>query len=119
MKMLFSLIFGKYILYIMVVMVIIGAYPIVYTMSSETIQVTVDNRERITTGSGEDISSKYIVYTNGEVFENVDSWLYFKFNSTDYQNALKESHTYNIKVVGWRVPFLSMYRNIVSIDSVE
>jgi hypothetical protein len=94
--------------------VFLFGYPTAYYLSSDTVEITVKDKERITTGSGENISSKFIIYSENEVFENTDSWLFFKFNSADYQNKLEVGKTYKVKVAGWRVPFLSMYRNVVS-----
>ena len=101
---------------LIVVIVLVGlvSYPVAYKSSETVISITVKGKDRITTGSGEDISSKYIISSDKEVFENTDSWTYFKFNSTDLQNKIEEGKTYKVKVVGWRVPFLSMYRNIIS-----
>lgn len=103
---------SKLLLTILVIFVLFG-YTGFYYMSSETIEITVKDKERITTGSGESISSKFIIYTENEVFENTDSWIFGKFNSADYQNKLEVGKTYKVKVAGWRVPFFSMYRNIV------
>lgn len=91
-------------------------YPIAYYSSSETVEITVKDKDRITTGSGENIDSKFIVYTENEVFENTDSWLFVKFSSSDLQNKLEVGETYTVKVAGWRVPFLSMYRNIIAYE---
>ena len=114
MKNLVKRVFGGYALYLVLALLIFTAYPVAYKMSSETIEITIKEKERITTGRGESISSKFIIYSNTEVFENTDSWLYFKFNSADYQNKFTVGNTYTVKVAGWRVPFLSMYRNVVS-----
>ena len=114
MKRLFKRLFSGYALYIVLALVIFTAYPIAYKMSAETIEISIKEKERITTGKGENIESKFIIYSETEVFENTDSWLYFKFNSADYQNKFTVGKTYKVKVAGWRVPFLSMYRNIVS-----
>ena len=79
---LFKRLFGGYALYIVLALVIFTAYSVAYKMSTETIEITVTEKERIATGSGENISSKFIIYTKSEVFENTDSWLYSKFNKT-------------------------------------
>ena len=105
--------FGNYITIFAIALILLGGYPVAYRLSSETIEVTIKDKERITTGSGESISSKFIIYTENEVFENTDSWIYFKFNSTDHQNKYTVGETYRVKVAGWRVPFLSMYRNVI------
>ena len=111
---LFNRVLSSYALYLVLALVIFTAYPIAYKMSSEVIEITVSEKERITTGSGKSIDSKFIIYSDSEVFENTDSWLYFKFNSTDFQNEFTVNQTYKVTVAGWRIPFLSMYRNVVS-----
>lgn len=60
--------------------------------------------------------SKWIVLTETETLENTDSLAYLKFNSSDIQGRIKVGQTYTAKVYGWRVPILSMYRNIVSVN---
>ena len=94
---------------------IIFCYPIAYYSSIDEVVIVVKDKERITTGTGENIDSKFLVYADIEVFENVDSWMYFKFNSSDFQNELTVGKTYTVKVAGWRIPFFSTYRNIVKI----
>jgi hypothetical protein len=74
--------------------------------------VVVTDKERITTGSGDATSSKYLIFTPNEVFENTDSILMFKFNSSDVYGSIQRGQTCTFEVVGWRVPFLSWYRNI-------
>ena len=103
------------ILIIVCVSVVLSIYPILYTNSSETIEITIKDKEQINTGFGENLSSKFLIFTETEVFQNTDSWLYFKFSSADYQNKLDPSKTYKVKVAGWRIPFFSSYRNIVEI----
>ena len=105
----------KKILFIVIIVVGIFIYPVLKYSSINTVEVKISDKERITTGSGSDISSKFLVYTENEVFENTDALMVLKFNSADVQNDLKVDSTYNVKVIGWRVPFLSMYRNIIKI----
>jgi hypothetical protein len=94
------------------------SYNIAYFFSENTITITVKNKERITQGSGKNLTSAFIIYTENEVFENTDSFLFGKFNSADFQNNLEIGTTYKVKVAGWRVPFLSMYRNVVSFEKL-
>ena len=90
---------------------------VLYTeyISIDEVQIVVTDKERITTGSGENISSKFLVYTDGEVFENTDSILFFKFRSADLQNQLKVDSSYTVKVNGFRIPVISSFRNILEI----
>jgi len=100
---------GMFILVAMVI--IIGVMSIVaYHQSSEiTITVTDKAIERDSDGS------KYLIYTDTEVYENTDNLFYGKFRSSNLYNDLKIDSTYTVRVIGWRVPFLSMYENIINI----
>lgn len=84
-----------------------------YYNSTETVTIKVTDKERISEGSGEALSHKFLVYSDTEVFENTDTLVFLKFNSTDFQNKLKVDSTYQVRVVGWRLPFFSSYRNII------
>lgn len=106
--------FVKYLLIALVVIVLTGC-PAMYHLSSEEIEITVSEKDNITSGSGSNMESKFLIYTEAEVFENTDSWTFIKFNSTDLQNEIKEDGTYTVKVAGWRIPFFSSYRNIIEI----
>ena len=82
--------------------------------------VTVTDKERVV---GND-SSYYLIFTedqNGEVlvFENTDNIFRGKFDSSNIQGELKIGSTYNITVVGYRIPFLSMYQNIIEIEHLD
>jgi hypothetical protein len=95
-------------------MLIVSSLTIpLYTQDTVTIKVT--DKERIITGSGEDMSSKYLVFTETETFENTDVIVFGKFTSSDLQSKLRVDSTYNVRVSGFRIPFLSSYRNIVNI----
>lgn len=76
----------------------------------ETIETTIQSKERINDG----FTSKYLIFTEKEVFQNSDTWAFLKFNSSDVYGKLKEGATCQLKVNGFRVPFFSMYRNIIS-----
>jgi len=97
--------------------VLIFGYPIAYKSSGDVVTITIEDKERVTTGSGESISAKYIIYTDKGTFENTDTWIFGKWSSSDIQNDLKVGETYTVKTAGWRVPFMSMHRNIVKIKS--
>lgn len=81
--------------------------------------VTVTDKERVVDGE----SSSYLVFTEDEqgnvrVFENTDNLLRWKWDSSNVQGQLKVGETYKLTVVGYRVPFLSMYQNIIKIEGV-
>ena len=103
---------------ILPVVLIIGifiVYKISYFNSTEVIQIKIKNKESVLSGSGESTKHKYLIYCDGEVLENTDSFLFGKFDSSDFYNQLEIDSTYTVKVVGWREPYLSWYRNIIEI----
>lgn len=88
-----------------------GVYKLTY---DQVHGVYVNDRERVTTQTEGKIDTKYLIFTENEVFENTDSLIALKFNSSDVYNHIKPGYTCNLEVTGVRVPFLSMYRNIIS-----
>lgn len=85
----------------------------VYKETETTVTFTVDDKERVTGDT-----SKYLVFTKGEVLEVSDALAYLRFNSSDLYGRLTVGKTYRGRVVGWRVPFLSWYRNILTATEV-
>lgn len=61
---------------------------------------------------------KYLIYTDHETLEDEDSLLNGKFNSSDVYGQITAGHTYRFEVIGWRNPFFSIYRNIISVQEV-
>lgn len=86
--------------------------------TGDEVDIHVTDKDRIVTTSGEDVSSKYLVFTENETFENTDSWLSLKLASSDLQGKLKIGSDYKCDVYGWRIPLLSKYRNIVSCEQI-
>jgi hypothetical protein len=99
---------------LLLAILVIGAllvYPIMYRLSAETITIHVEKTERIQTGDAQ----KYMVYGAQETFENTDSWLFLKRNSSDIYGMLKDDQQYEVKVAGWRWSLTSSYRNIIEV----
>lgn len=72
--------------------------------------------KQISTESTKDksqVESTYLIYTDQGVFRNDDAGWFVKFNSSDVYGDLDVGKHYRMKVYGWRIPFLSMYPNIV------
>lgn len=86
--------------------------------TADTVTITVTDKERVVKRNGNSVSSKYLVFTETETFENTDCLARFKFNSSDVQGRLKTGETYTVDVYGWRIPFLSAYRNIVRVRQI-
>lgn len=93
-------------------------YPLVFTpmycLSYDQTEIQVEEKT-LAAGSG----SKYLVYTEGGVYENTDSWTFWKWDSSDLHGELKEGNCYHIEHAGWRVPFMSWYKNILGANEIE
>jgi len=82
----------------------------VYRGSAENVTIVVQEKERVADSD----SSKYLIWAeDGDVFENTDSLWFGKFNSSDLYGDLMVGNEYCVTVAGWRIPFFSMYRNII------
>lgn len=111
----------KYILGGLLVLLLVVAWPVVYVGSKQDVTFTVDSMERVTKGDGNGgVTSYYVVFTEeGETYANKDSFLFFKFNSSDIQGRLDEGKTYKATIAGWRLPFFSVYRNILTVEEID
>lgn len=88
-----------------------------YHTSERMTNLTIEGKERITVSTSEgNTSSKYLIFTDREVFENTDSLLRLKFNSSDFYGRIKVGQTCDFTVIGWRIPFFSVYRNIIEYE---
>ena len=107
------------IVFIVIVIVFMIIFNVMRLNHSEIITIKVTGTERITESSGSgknlEVTSKYLVFTENETFENTDETFMGKWNSSDFQGKFAKDSTYKVKVIGWRIPITSTYRNIVQI----
>lgn len=94
---------------------ILGCAAGCYKVQRGTVVATVTGKERFVTSD----KSYYLIFTDKETFKNADSWFFYKWNSSDYQGKLQEGKTYEFKVFGFRIPFMSKYRNITSFKEFD
>ena len=100
---------------IVLFIVLIGISPqAISLLHQETITDTVVKSERVTSGE----SSKYLVFGKREVYQNTDAIVVWKLNSSDFYRDIQAGKTYRFKVIGWRIPFFSLYRNIIHFEEV-
>ena len=101
------------------ILVICGiVFGISSNFNEHSYTVTITDKDRV---YNED-SSKYLIFgedcDTGEVraFENTDTLIKGKFNSSDFYGNLKVGETYKITVVGYRIPLFSWYENIIKYE---
>jgi hypothetical protein len=104
---------------------LVAITPIVHFSTMDTVTFTVDHRERVISRDNEGkTSARYMIwaeYANGntEVFENTDSLLSLKFNSADLYGRMRDGYLCHATVNGYRIPFMSMNRNILDAQCKE
>lgn len=95
-------------------------YSIFSSYNDHCYTATITDKERV----NDTDSSCYLIYTELEneevlVLENTDNLFRWKVDSSDIYGELKVGATYEFTVVGFRVPFLSLYENIISYELVK
>lgn len=109
--------------YILIAIVLIGialGVSACVSFNDHTYTIEVTDKERVNSSD----SSKYLIYGfsgDGEtlVFENTDSLLRGKFDSSNVYAEIEIGKTYEVTVVGYRIPILSEYENIIAFEEVE
>lgn len=101
---------------IVVALIVIAASPIIHFSTMETVlNVEILEKARVVIKDG----SKYLIFTDREVFENVDSLWSLKFDSSDFYRNIRVGQVCTLTVTGFRIPVLSSYRNIVGYSCKE
>lgn len=105
--------------------IVLGAViSIPFNFNDHEYTVVITGKERVVNEGEESTVSKYLIFAedkDGEsrVFENTDTSLRLKWNSSNIQGELKEGHTYKITVVGLRMSFMSLYENIIKVEEIK
>ena len=112
-----SQIFSVILIIFLVLMVILFAiYNIAYAFTSGYETITI--KEKWVKYHGND--AKYLVSsTNGQVFQITDTWVKWRWNSSNLYADLQPNQVCRIETQGWRFPFLSDYKNIITADCKE
>ncbi len=107
-------------LYGIVIAIVVVLFLILYIPRAYrgSLTVVIKEKERVTYEDEGVNKSKYLIYSDQEVFENVDDWFYLKFSSSDIYGQLNAGQSYKVWLSGWRINIFSSYRNIISIEKV-
>lgn len=113
-------IFG--IIAIIVLILLLNRWYCMATISNETI--TVSDKGIVvnsySTGEGSTTLSNYMIYTtNGQAIKNTNNIWFWKWNSDELQGKLKKGKKYKIKTYGVRIPWLGIYKHIISATEVK
>lgn len=103
-----------WLLFVIPALALIGAIVLwvgAYKASQRDVTFRVEDKERVCkSGDG---GCEYLVFTDQGTFAIKDSFLIWRFDSSDVYGRIKDGQSYEAEVIGWRIPFLSMYPNIV------
>lgn len=108
---------AKVIIVFVVLAFIVGIFSSIYlSFNDHEYTVTITGKERVNKND----DSKYLIFgedKNGivHVFENTDTTLRLKFNSSDIYGKIKEGETYTFVVTGIRIPVFDEYENIIKV----
>ena len=98
------------------ILALFGSCVGIYRSTATEGTITVTEKERV---AGSE-TSQYLVWTEGgEVFKVGDSIPFWEWGASDRYGQLRAGATYEVTVAGWRIPWLSMYRNVVRLRRVE
>jgi hypothetical protein len=99
-------------IFVFVAVMLIGGIGvgIAYSFHSETATFTPTRIESVNTKQ----TQKYLVFTGEETLCISDSWVHWRFNSSDVYGSMKVGVKYTATLQGYRWPFFSAYRNIIN-----
>ena len=107
------------------------AFAIVFTVGGIIFSIAANYNEQdyVVTVTDKDVKnytdkSKYLVFTKTEdgetrVFSVEDSFLRFRWNSSDVYGEIEVGKMYRFTVVGFRFEILSMYENIIDFEEIS
>lgn len=88
-----------------------------YQALNPTNDVTVMVTDKVVKNDGK--SSTYLIFTDKGVYENTDSLVNGKWNSSDVYSQIKVGKTYTLHVRGIRNHFMSWYPNILNVKDAK
>lgn len=105
-----------------VILIVFGIiFSVSFTFNDTHYIATVTDKTRITTEDG----GYYLIFCENEdtgeyyEFKCSDEALRGKFDSSSFYNRIKIGSTYDFTVVGYRMPLMSAYQNIIAFEELE
>lgn len=90
------------------------AFVIASHLNVQTETCTVEDKYEVNKSEG---ATKFRVETTCGIKEVGDTWLRMKFDSADRYALLDEGESYELTTIGFRVPILSAFPNIIEIEA--
>ena len=100
-----------------IVLALIAGFMTAERATAKDVTFKVSDKAVVGTNSGN--GHQYQIFdTRGNVYKDVDSFAFFKFNSSNIYAQLQKGHTYTCEVSGFRIPILSQSNNIIKCHEV-
>lgn len=111
---------------ILIVVIVVAAICIpLFTQDTVTLTVTKTDTYTSTSCSSDSdghsscsTSIHNLAYTNGEILQFDDCLILWVWGSQTTFSHLEQNKTYTFKVYGYNVPWLNMYRTVISYQEV-
>ncbi len=110
----FSVSIIAFIIFCVLSMLSLIVFSIAAAFHSEPGRFTVTGKEAVKS----DKSSTYLIFTDVTTYEVDDSLVYWRFDSSDVYGKIQIGKTYTATLQGYRIPFLSMYQNLIDLKEV-
>jgi hypothetical protein len=93
----------------------LAVFPFIWAFGNEQTQVcTVEEKDR-----GGSSGTMRLYSEDCEILEFGDVWLRGHFNSADLYQEIEEGKTYELTTVGWRIPIISGFPDIIEVKEVK
>lgn len=97
---------------VILVLVILGfGFMFFEPFLTETEETIVVVNKEVWKGEGE----RYFIFAEDEVFLNVNNYYHNKSNAEDLYPLFQVGQTYRVKIVGYYLPLIPRFRNIINI----
>lgn len=100
---------------ILILLTVIGFPFVKRVITEEQVTITITDKDV----KRYDDSDKYLIYTENGTFEITDTVAYWRWDSSDLYGRIEIGKTYTATICGWRIPFLSSYKNIIEVDEIN
>ena len=103
-------------IFVLVLLVLIVAYPVAYYQTESEVSFTVEEKG---VKRSSERSDKYLLYTDKGTFEITDLLFAGYFRSSDDYGKIRVKKKYKCNSYGWRNGFFSLYKNVKDCREIE
>ena len=97
----------------LILVLAVVAIPVCSTFHTEKGEFTVTGKAVV--GNRE----HYLIYTDVTTYEMCDSWFDGRWSTSDLYGKIEVGKKYRCTLRGYRIPFFSMYPNIINPEEIK